>query len=196
MEVTKTLYVHTAAAWRAWLKKHHATAREIFLIYYKKHSAKPRISYNDAVDQALCFGWIDSITKTIDEDRWAQRFTPRRKGSPLSEMNKARVRRMIREKQMTPAGLQALESSLSGGTRIHRGRIHETRKWTVPPDILAAIRKDKNAWKHFQGLPQAYKRIRISWLDASRHRPDIFRTRLEYFIKKTSEGKRFGMIHK
>ena len=196
MDVTETLYVHTAAAWRAWLKKHHATAKEIFLIYYKKHSGKPRISYNDAVDQAVCFGWIDSITKTIDDDRWAQRFTPRRKGSPLSEMNKARVRRMIREKQMTPAGLKALESSLSGGTRIHRGKILETRKWTVPRDILAAIKKDKSAWKHFQRLPRAYQRIRVSWLDASRNRADIFRSRLDYFIKMTSEGKRFGMIHK
>src|SRR5436309_15631435 len=116
MDVTETLYVHTAAAWRAWLKKHHATAKEIFLIYYKKHSGRPRISYNDAVDQALCFGWIDSITKTIDENRWAQRFTPRRKCSPLSEMTKARVRRMIREKQITSAARKALASSLSGRT--------------------------------------------------------------------------------
>src|ERR1051326_6374087 len=109
MEIGRTLYVHTAAAWRAWLKKHHAKAREIWLVYPKKHSGKPRIPYKDAVGQALCFGWIDSITKTIDEDRWTQRFSPRRKGSPLSEMKKARGRRLIRDKQMTPAGLKGTE---------------------------------------------------------------------------------------
>ncbi|MBI4499605.1 MAG: YdeI/OmpD-associated family protein [Gemmatimonadetes bacterium] len=196
MEITTTLYVHTAAAWRAWLRKHHANVREIWLVYYKKRSGKARIPYNDAVDQALCFGWIDSITKTIDEERWAQRFTPRRKGSPLSEMNKARVRRMIREKQMTAAGLKALEHSLGDAARIHRGKIRDTRPWSVPADILATIKKDNRAWKHFQRLPLAYKRIRIAYIEGARHRPDILRSRLAYFIRMTAQGKRFGMIHK
>jgi uncharacterized protein YdeI (YjbR/CyaY-like superfamily) len=146
------------------------------------------------VDQALCFGWIDGITKTIDENRWCQRYTPRRKGSPLSEMNKARVRRMIREKQMTPAGLKALEHSLGQHTSIHRGRIKEHKPWTVSPDIVAAIKRDARAWKHFQRLPVAYRRIRIAYIDAARHRPAIFRQRLAYFIKQTAQNKRFGMI--
>lgn len=151
MEITQTLYVQSAQAWRAWLEKHHATAREIWLVYYKKTSGKPRIPYNDAVDQALCFGWIDSLTKTIDGDRWAQRFTPRRPGSPLSEMNKARVRRLIREKQMTTAGLEALESALRGGTKVHEGKIRETKRWTVPPDILA--RRTPRPGNTFSGCP-------------------------------------------
>src|SRR5260370_18661497 len=102
MEVGQTFYVATAKAWRAWLERHHGSAREIWVIYYKKHSAKPGISYNDAVDQALCFGWIDGISKPLDGDRWCQRFTPRRKGSSLSELNKARVKQLIRIEQMTP----------------------------------------------------------------------------------------------
>src|SRR5579872_1886086 len=196
MDVTETLYVSTARGWRAWLKKHHRSAREIFLVYYKKHSGKRRISYNDAVDQALCFGWIDSITKTLDEDRWCQRFTPRRKGSSLSELNKARVRRLIRTREMTPAGLEALEGAFRHGAKIHRGRVKETAKFTVPPDIRAAVRKDPDAWKHFQKLPRAYLMIRIRWITAVRYRPEVFRQRLGYFIRMTALGKRFGMMQR
>ena len=87
-EVTRTLYVHRVADWRAWLRKHHKTSREIWLIFYRKSSDKPSISYNDWVDEALCFGWIDSVQKKIDNDRLAQRFTPRRPGSKTSKMNK------------------------------------------------------------------------------------------------------------
>ena len=109
--VTQTLYVHRVADWRAWLRKHHKTSREIWLIYYRKSSGKPRISYNDSVEEALCFGWIDSIQKKIDDDRLAQRFTPRRPGSKTSEMNKARARRLVRERRMTPAGLAVIGAS-------------------------------------------------------------------------------------
>jgi uncharacterized protein YdeI (YjbR/CyaY-like superfamily) len=106
----RTLYVHRVSDWRAWLRTHHRTAREIWLVYYRKASGKPRISHRDAVDEALCFGWIDSTARPLDADRWAQRFTPRRKGSPTSELNKARARRLVREKRMTRAGLDAIGS--------------------------------------------------------------------------------------
>lgn len=95
MEITQTLYVHQVSYWRRWLKKNHNATREIWLVYYKKASGKPRIAYNDAVDEALCFGWIDSTVKKLDQDRFCQRFTPRKPGSPCSEMNKARAHRMI-----------------------------------------------------------------------------------------------------
>ena len=196
MEITETLYVSTARAWRAWLKRHHRTAREIFLIYYKKHTGEPRISYNDAVDQALCFGWIDGITKPIDGDRWCQRFTPRRKGSSLSELNKARVRRLIRTGEMTRAGIDALHGALRHGAKIHRGRVKETVAFTVPARVVAAVRKNPAAWKYFRKLPKAYLMIRIRWITAATHRLEVFRQRLNYFVRMTAQGKRFGMIRK
>src|SRR5258708_6623139 len=104
MKISKTLYVHQIKAWRSWLKKNHAKAKEVWLVYYKKQSGKPRLAYNDAVDEALCFGWIDSTVKTLDNDRFAQRFSPRKKGSAFSEMNLARMRRLVRQKRMAPAG--------------------------------------------------------------------------------------------
>ena len=101
MELGETLYVTTRTEWRSWLQEHHTTEREIWLVYYKKHTAKPRIPYNDAVEEALCYGWIDSTVKKLDDDRFAQRFTPRKHGSnsKLSEMNKERIRQLITQKK-------------------------------------------------------------------------------------------------
>lgn len=104
MEITETLSVSTRAAWRAWLKRHHASKSVIWLITYKKGTGKPRVEYADAVEEALCFGWIDSTTKTIDAERYAQRFTPRKKGSNWSESNLERIKRLVATGQMTPAG--------------------------------------------------------------------------------------------
>src|ERR1700730_6043551 len=109
MKLGKTLYVTRRKAWRAWLAKNHASKKEIWLIYYKKHSDQPRIPYNDAVEEALCYGWIDSIVKRGDEDRTAQRFSPRRPKSFLSETNKERVRRLIKAKKMTRVGLEKIQ---------------------------------------------------------------------------------------
>src|SRR5437870_1602596 len=108
MKVGKTFYARNRREWRAWLARHHKTAPEIWLIYYKKHSGKPRVSYNDAVDEALCYGWIDSTLKPIDADCYTQRFSPRRPTSRLSEMNRERVRRLIAARRMTRAGVERL----------------------------------------------------------------------------------------
>ncbi|HVZ80080.1 MAG TPA: YdeI/OmpD-associated family protein [bacterium] len=192
MRITKTLYVHKVKDWRSWLKKHHGTAREIWLIYYKKHSAKPRISYNDAVDEAMCFGWIDSTVKTLDKDRYCQRFSPRKKGSPVSELNKHRAMRLIREKRMTPAGLASLEGTLRGGAKLHRGRIKHVEPFRVPAYVRNALVR-AGAWKNFEGFPLAYQRIRVGWITMTRL-PHTRRTRLAYFVKMTAQNKRFGMV--
>jgi len=130
--------------------KNHKTAKEIWLIYYKKHSSKPRISYNDAVDEALCFGWIDSTVKTLDQDRYCQRYSPRRKASPCSEMNKHRAMRMIKEGRMTKAGLEALEGTLGSGAEIHQGKIHHTQPYEIPAYVEKALKKAGDAWKNFE----------------------------------------------
>src|SRR5512141_1469079 len=91
----KTLYVTDRKKWRAWLRKNHKTAKEAWLVYYKKGSGKPRIAYNDAVEEALCFGWIDSTVRSLDDERFAQRVSPRKPGSPYSPANQERLRRLI-----------------------------------------------------------------------------------------------------
>jgi uncharacterized protein YdeI (YjbR/CyaY-like superfamily) len=106
------LYVTTRDEWRAWLAEHHDTEREVWLVSYKKHTGRPQIPYDDAVEEALCFGWIDSLVKTIDDERFAQKFTPRKEKSNWSESNKRRVRKLVREGRMTEAGLATTKGIL------------------------------------------------------------------------------------
>ena len=182
MEIRRKLYISNRKAWRAWLAKYHATEKEIWLVYPRVQSGKRRIPYNDAVEEALCFGWIDGIIKKLDADHSAQRWTPRRSSkSLLSETNRERVRRMIRAGLMTPAGMEKI-----------RTRMNE--KFIFAPDILIALKRDAQIWKNFQAFPKWYQRIRVGWIEAARHRPEIFQQRLRYLLTMTAQNKRFGMI--
>src|ERR1700741_518975 len=105
MDLSKTLYVTGRDEWRAWLADHYESETEVWLIYYKKHSGRPRIPYDEAVEEALCFGWVDSIVKRIDDETFAQKFTPRRDWTKWSALNKRRLRKLVDEGRMTEAGL-------------------------------------------------------------------------------------------
>ncbi len=183
MELGKTLYVTDRKKWRAWLAKNHNKEKEIWLIYYRKSSGKKRIPYNDAVEEALCYGWIDGILKNIDEEKFAQRFSPRRKTSILSQMNKERIFNMIKEKKMTKFGLDAVSHVFDN-----------SKKLVIAPDIMKAMKNEMNVWKNFQKFSPQYKRIRIAWIEETRLYPELFKKRLAYFLKMTSKNKKFGMM--
>ncbi len=184
MKLGKTFYAKTPGEWRAWLKKYHRTEPEIWLVFYRKETGKPRISYNDAVDEALCFGWIDSIVKRVDEERFAQRFSPRKPGSNLSQANRERIRKLVELKKMTAAGLAAVAHA------------YETEdEFVVPPDILGPLQSDKEAWRNFQRFPESYKRIRIAYIESrKRHGKEMFERSLNHFVKMTAKKKRIGFI--
>ena len=114
MEVGETLLVSRREEWREWLAQHHDEFREIWLVYYKKTSGKTGISYEESVEEALCFGWIDGAIKGIDKETYAGRFTPRRAKSPWSDSNRERVARLLRNGRMTEAGIKVLPSDLQG----------------------------------------------------------------------------------
>ena len=179
VDMKDTLYVTTRKEWRDWLKKHYQSEKEIWLVYYKKHTGKPRISYNEAVEEALCFGWIDSIVKSIDEDRFAQRFSLRNPKRPYSQANKERLRELIRQGKVVKKVLATV------------GNVTE-EEFEIPLDILKAIKASKEAWRNFQGFSQSYIRIRIAFIDAARNRPQEFKKRLRYFIEMTEKNKQFG----
>ena len=189
MDVGKTFYAKNRREWRSWLAKHHSSAREIWLIYYKKHTGKPRVPYTHAVEEALCYGWIDSILKPIDADRYAQRYSPRKPTSKLSEMNRERVRRLIRAGRMTNVGLAKIKHAFD-----ERRDTKRRLRWEVPADILKRLKQKPLTWKNFRRFPESYKRIRIGWITAARHRPQVFRQRLQYFLRMTEQNKRFGMV--
>jgi uncharacterized protein YdeI (YjbR/CyaY-like superfamily) len=112
MEIGETITAHTPADFRRWLEANHQTKKEIWLVIYKKSSGKAGISYDQSIEEALCFGWIDSLAKSMDAEKYAQRFSPRRKGGNWTEVNLAKVRRLIAEGKMTETGLAALPQDL------------------------------------------------------------------------------------
>jgi uncharacterized protein YdeI (YjbR/CyaY-like superfamily) len=186
MELGKTLYATNRKQWRSWLTKNHKKEKEIWLVYYRKSSSKKRIPYNDAVEEALCYGWIDSTMKCIDEKSFAQRFTPRRSNSILSQMNKERIHRLIKQKKITANGLNAVKHVFDDSSR--------NSKCIIKDDILRLLKKDKKTWENFQKFPESYKRIRIQWIEGARTRPELFKKRLEYFLKMAEKNKKYGMV--
>lgn len=179
MKPGKTFYTSDRKAWRKWLEKHHATEKEIWLVYPKKASGRPRLIYNDAVEEALSFGWIDSTLRRIDDHSFAQRFSPRSPRSKYSEANKERLRKLVKEGKVIPEVAKSLKDVLE-------------EKFVVPPDILKELKADALAWKNFKKFSPGYKRIRIAFIEAARNRPEEFRKRLRYFIRMTGKNKQFG----
>lgn len=188
MKIGKTLYVTNRKSWRSWLAKHHQSETEIWLVYYRKETGKPRISYNDAVEEALCYGWIDSTVKAIDIERFAQRFSVRKKTSGLSQMNKERIYTLITQGKMTKAGLAAI-------AHVFDPAKEKSKRVAMSPDILKALKEDKQAWTNFQKFPDSYKRIRIAYIESrKRHGKAQFQKSLNHFIGMTAKNKRFGFV--
>jgi uncharacterized protein YdeI (YjbR/CyaY-like superfamily) len=159
-------------------------------VFYLKNSSKQGLSYNDAVEEALCFGWIDSMVKKLDQQRKVQRFSPRKPRSFLSEMNKERVRRLLQAGLMTSVGLESIKKFVHYGSG---GKI-EVEHFVMPGDIIAALKRDKTAWKNFIAFPEYYKNIRVGFIEGARKRPLEFKKRLGNFLKMTARNKRFGML--
>ena len=183
MKLGETLYVTQRQAWRSWLAKNHDRKKEIWLVYYRKSSGQPRISYNNAVEEALCYGWIDSNLKHIDEERFAQRFSPRRPTSTLSQMNKERIRKLMMKRKMTKAGLLAISNQ-----RLEK-------KFTIRRNILLALKRDKKIWRTFQNFPEGYRRIRVAFIESrKRHGKEQYEKALQHFLKMTAKNERFGYV--
>lgn len=179
MEITQTLYVTDRKDWRDWLKQHYETEKEIWLIYPRKATGKPRIEYNDVVEEALCFGWIDSIVKKLDENHTVQRFSPRKPKAKYSQANIERLRDLVAKKKVIKEVAETLGDLLN-------------EEFVIPLDILKAIKANKEAWKNFQKFSDSYIRIRVAFIDGARHRPEEFKKRLRYFIEMTEKNKMFG----
>lgn len=179
MEMGQTLHITTRAEWRDWLLANYRTAPDVWVVLSNKASGRPSLPYNDAVEEALCFGWIDSIVKPIDDTTRAQRYSPRRKGSGISPMNKERLRRML------AAGL-VMDDVLPDVAHVP----NEVFVW--PDDIMAELQADPQAWAFFQSCSEPYQRLRVGYVEGARDRPDEFRKRLDNLLRKNVQGKQFG----
>ena len=182
----ETKYFTDRHEWRTWLEVHFETKDDIWLEYPLKKTGKKRIVYNDAVEEALCFGWIDSTVKSLNENTTIQRFCKRIKKSSFSQPNIERLTWLYKN--------DLIHSSIKDETL----KIIE-KVFVYPTDILDQLKADKTVWDHYENLSEPYKRIRIAFIDAARKRPEEFEKRLNNFIRKTRENKLikgFGGIDK
>lgn len=191
MKITKTLYVTNREDWRAWLEENHETEKEVWLIFYKKHTGRPRLPYEDAVEEALCFGWIDSIVQRIDDEKYAQKFTPRRDSGKWSESNKRRLRKLLEEGRMTRAGLAKVGARvLETGGRA--GSERKTEDSAVPSYLSDALRAHRKAWENFNNLAPSYRRQYVLWIGTAKKEETRSR-RIREAIKLLARNEKLGI---
>ncbi len=183
---TRTLYVTGREEWRAWLTKYYQSETEVWLIFYKKHTGRPRISYDHAVEEALCFGWIDSIVKSLDNAKFAQKFTPRRDSSRWSALNKQRLRKLIREGRMTEAGLAKVDVVTLG--EVAQANPSEGNA-DIPRFVKQGLMTNTKAWKNFQGLSPSRRKAYIRLImDAKKEETRERRLREAISLLEQSKG--------
>ena len=186
----KQLYVADREQWREWLSKNHAAKPGIWLIFYKKETSKPTIAYEAAVEEALCFGWIDSIIKKIDAVKYARKFTPRSDKSKWSQLNIKRAYKMIKEGRMTKIGLAKIEVAKKSGLwdKDDRPQI----SLDVPPEFAKALARNKKAKENFDKLAPTYRKHYIGWISVAK-RPETKKRRIEESIALLEKGQKLGM---
>ncbi len=182
----------SSAAFRAWLRKHHRSVPALVLRLAKRHAAGSGISYAEALDEALCFGWIDGIRRRIDADSFSVRFTPRKPKSIWSRVNVAHVERLIRQKRMTKAGLAAFEARTDHRTGIYS---FENRPAELPAAFRTQFKQNRRAWKYFQGEAPYYRRTATYWVLSAKQEPTRLR-RLGILIACSAEGTRIPQLRR
>ena len=181
-----TLDVSRAAEWRSWLQRNHLAQEGVWLVFYKKDSGHPTISYEDAVDEALAFGWIDSVIKKIDEKRFARKFTPRRPGSIWSKYNAERVKTLTAEGRMTRWGLDAFEKRTNRTSLLERFNAKPVR---VPRDLEDALKKNKLAWETFKRFGPSHRKKYLMWISDAK-RPETRRRRIAEAVALISRNEK------
>ena len=169
-------YTNDRSEWRAYLAEHFETASEIWFVFPMKNAGEEGLSYNDAVEEALCFGWIDSINKRLDELHCIRRFSPRKPGSGYSQPNIERLKWLDERGMVHPKIRESVLPVIQA-------------PFVFPEDILDALKQDETVWANYQQFADSYKRIRIAYIDAARKRPEEFQKRLNSFIEKTRHNK-------
>lgn len=179
-------YARNRQEWRRWLEKNHASSQGIWLIYYKKGTDEPCVTYEEAVEEALSFGWIDSKVNALDEKRYMQIFTPRKSGSIWSRSNKERVERLIKSGKMTTAGLKKVDAAKRDGSWNVLDDVEDLK---IPEDLKKALEANETALEHFTAFRDSPKK-QILWWIASAKRPDTRRRRIEKTVSLAEKNKK------
>ena len=188
--IKSELNVSNRKEWRTWLRNNHAEAKEIWVVYFKKITGKPSIHYTDSVEEALCFGWIDGLKKSIDEERYAYRYTPRKSGSKWSPLNINLAERMIDEGKMTQAGLVSFNQKITYDEENLKAR--DAKEIPLTSEMEKALRANKKAWENFNDLAPSYRKQYVGWLRSAKKQETLAR-RIAEAIQLLTENKQLGM---
>jgi uncharacterized protein YdeI (YjbR/CyaY-like superfamily) len=188
MDISKHTTAANRSEWRGWLEKNHASEKEVWLVYFKKESGIPTVSYPESLEEALCFGWIDGLIRKIDDEKYARRFSPRRTGSKWSEVNKHLVAKLVKEGRMTEAGLAAVNFALpdTDAPKPKRAEL------PLPDWLKEELMTNSKAWENFNTLPPSHKRQYIGWISDAK-KEETRQRRIREAISILEKNKRLGM---
>jgi uncharacterized protein YdeI (YjbR/CyaY-like superfamily) len=181
----KLLEVRTPQQWRNWLQEHQSSESEVWLVFHKRHRGSEGISYDDSVKQALCFGWIDSIVRRLDDDRYARKFTPRKRDSRWSTINRRRYAHLKARGLLTASGLERAPTSRNGD-------VPQPSVSVTPQCIEKRLKSNARAWEYFKLLAPSYQRTYIGWIDSAK-RKETKERRLREAVNSMAAGKKLGL---
>jgi uncharacterized protein YdeI (YjbR/CyaY-like superfamily) len=187
MRQRPTVHVRTRQAWRAWLQANHATVTEIWLVFDKRHTGQAAVAYGDAVEEALCFGWVDSLITRLDDTRYARKFTPRKPDSKWSTINRQRYARMQAQGLLADSGVQRPPTARSGDAPPRPATIEE-----FPAYITKAIKTNRTAWANFQQMAHSHRWQYVMWIDQAK-RPETREKRIREAIERLAAGHKPGL---
>jgi uncharacterized protein YdeI (YjbR/CyaY-like superfamily) len=188
MHDPKPIYFPSRAAFRSWLERHHADALKLWVGFHKVVTGKPSMTWSESVDEALCFGWIDGIRKSVDKYRYVIRFTPRKPGSIWSRVNIDRAKTLIESGRMRPAGLKALEARKENKAGIYS---YEQRGVDLPEPYGRQLKANKTAWAFFQAQPPSYRKVAFWWI-VSAKKEETRQRRLANLVAHSVRGERLS----
>jgi uncharacterized protein YdeI (YjbR/CyaY-like superfamily) len=167
-DTAELVHAKDRAAWRRWLQRNHASSPPVWLVLAKKGASVPSVTYAEAVEEALCFGWIDSKANALDDERFKLWMAPRKPRSGWSAVNKRRIERLLAEGRMAPAGLAAIEAAKADGSW---SRLDASHSLTIPSDLATAMKRYRDARKHFDAFPPSARSAILEWIDAAKRPP-------------------------
>ena len=184
------LSVSDRKAWRVWLTENHASEKEVWLAYFKKHTGKATVSYLESVKEALCFGWIDGLKKSIDEERYTHRFTPRRAGSKWSPQNIRLAKELIESGKMKKAGLEAFNQGVPYDQELQN--VLSAKDIPLTAETEKGLKISRKAWTNFNQMSAGYRKQYVIWLQSAK-KADTRKTRLEEAIRLLEKNQKLGM---
>lgn len=189
----KTTHPKSRNQWRQWLEKNHSTSQGVWFTYYKKESGKSRVLYDEAVEEALCFGWIDSLPRKLDDERSMLKFTPRKPKSVWSQLNKTRVEKLIKDKLMMPAGFASIAIAKKNGS-WHTLTASDIAAATnqLPDDLTKYLTKKKKAKENFEQFSFSIRKQFLSWIDSAK-RPETRIQRIKQTVIMAAANKKPGV---